>query len=47
MKIWREEKYNRKGEQQLAEYLDSYHLKKGYLLSFNFNKNKTIGLKEI
>lgn len=47
MKIWRGEKYNRKGEQQLAEYLDSYHLKKGYLLSFNFNKNKTIGLKEI
>ncbi len=23
------------------------HLKKGYLISFNFNKHKTVGVKEI
>ena len=34
-------------EKQLAEYLEYYHLEKGYLLSFNFNKNKKIGLKEV
>ena len=34
----------KRGEKQLAEYLEYYHLEKGYLLSFNFNKNKKIGL---
>lgn len=29
------------------DYLDYYHLKKGYMLSFNFNKKKQIGVKEI
>ena len=29
------------------EYLEHYHLKKGYMLSFNFNKNKDIGAKRI
>lgn len=47
LKIWRGEEYNKRGEKQLAEYLEYYHLKKGYLLSFNFNKNKKTGLKEI
>lgn len=28
-------------------YLDYFHLKKGYMLSFNFNKKKEIGVKEI
>lgn len=37
MKIWHGEEYNRRGELQLAEYLDDYGLDKGYLLSFNFN----------
>lgn len=37
----------REHEEQLAEYLEYYHLDKGYLLSFNFNKNKQTGLKEI
>lgn len=32
---------------KLAEYLDYYHLKKGYMLSFNFNKKKEIGVKEV
>ena len=47
MKIWRGEEYNRRGEQQLANYLEAYHLDKGYLLSFNFNKNKKVGAREI
>jgi hypothetical protein len=46
MKIWNGESYNTRGEQQLLDYLDHYHLKKGYMLSFNFNKKKTIGLKK-
>ncbi len=36
-----------RGEEQLAGYLDHYGLKKGYMLSFNFNKKKEIGVKEI
>lgn len=47
MKIWRGEEYNRRGEKQLFDYLEYYHLDKGYLLSFNFNKKKQIGVKEI
>ncbi|MCD8132477.1 MAG: ATP-binding protein [Clostridiales bacterium] len=47
MKVWRGNAYNERGEQQLAEYLDYYHLKKGYMLSFNFNKKKEIGIKEV
>lgn len=47
MKIWHGEEYNRKGEEQLAGYLEQFHLDKGYLLSFNFNKKKEIGVKKI
>ncbi len=47
LKIWRGNAYNERGEKQLAEYLDYYRLKKGYMLSFNFNKKKEIGVKEI
>ena len=47
MKIWHGKEYNERGEKQLTEYLDYYHLKKGYMLSFNFNKKKEIGIKEI
>ena len=43
MKIWRGDSYNKRGEQQLLEYLDAYHLDKGYMMSFCFNKNKTPG----
>lgn len=39
--------YRERGERQLAEYLDYYHLDKGYLLSFNFNKSKEVGVKEL
>lgn len=47
LKIWHGEEYDKRGQQQLAGYLDDYHQKKGYLLSFNFNKNKQIGIREI
>lgn len=47
MKIWHGEEYNRRGELQLIRYLDDYVLDKGYLLSFNFNKNKKVEMKEI
>ncbi|TAG41203.1 MAG: hypothetical protein EAZ31_07790 [Cytophagia bacterium] len=41
LKIWRGEEYHAKGIEQLANYLDIYQEKEGYLLIFNFNKNKT------
>ncbi|MCM1232450.1 MAG: AAA-like domain-containing protein [Ruminococcus flavefaciens] len=47
MKIWHGDEYNRRGERQLAEYLDYYHKEKGYILSFNFNQNKEPGIREI
>lgn len=47
LKIWRENSYNERGEKQLADYLEYYHVKKGYMLSFCFNKKKNIGVKEI
>ncbi|MCD7865406.1 MAG: AAA-like domain-containing protein [Clostridiales bacterium] len=47
MKIWHGQEYNKRGENQLLEYLDYYHLRKGYMLSFNFNKNKQIGVREV
>jgi len=39
--------YNERGEEQLSNYLEYFHLTKGYMLSFNFNKKKEIGVKEI
>ncbi|MCD8369919.1 MAG: AAA-like domain-containing protein [Clostridiales bacterium] len=47
LKIWRGDSYNMRGERQLRDYLDYYHLNKGYMLSFNFNKKKEIGVREI
>lgn len=47
MKLWRGNAYNERGERQLMDYLDYYHLEKGYMLSFNFNKKKGIGVKKI
>lgn len=47
MKIWHGSEYNRRGEQQLIQYLDDYQKTKGYMLSFNFNKNKRAGVWEI
>ena len=47
LKIWRGDEYNSRGEQQLSDYLDYYNLKKGYMLSFNFNKQKQSGVYDI
>lgn len=38
LKIWRGEKYHKKGLIQLGEYLEQYGLDKGYLLVFDFRK---------
>ena len=46
MKIWHGNEYNSRGEEQLLGYLEDYHLEYGYMLSFNFNKNKKVGVKE-
>ncbi len=46
-KIWYGNAYHMRGERQLADYLEHYHLKKGYMLSFSFNKKKEVGVKEI
>ena len=47
MKIWHGDEYNYRGEEQLIGYLDDYHQNIGYMVSFNFNKNKKIGVHEI
>lgn len=47
MKIWHGNEYHTRGEEQLLGYLDDYHLERGYMLSFNFNKNKKPGVKEL
>lgn len=47
LKIWHGEEYNKRGEEQLIDYLDSYHLTIGYMISFNFNKKKEIGVHKI
>jgi len=47
LKIWHGSEYNERGEKQLSEYLEYYHINKGYMLSFNFNKKKKIGVKKI
>ena len=45
MKIWHGYEYNTRGEEQLLGYLDDYHLDRGYMLSFNFNKKP--GVQEL
>ncbi|MBQ8637769.1 MAG: AAA-like domain-containing protein [Lachnospiraceae bacterium] len=47
MKIWHGDEYHTRGEKQLVGYLDAYHKKEGYMVSFNFNKKKKIGVHEI
>lgn len=48
LKIWHGDAYNSRGEDQIVGYLEYYGLKKGYMISFNFNKmKKEIGVKEI
>lgn len=47
LKIWHGEGYNSRREKQLFEYLEFYKQEKGYLLSFNFNKQKKTGIHEL
>ena len=47
MKIWHGNEYHNRGERQLIGYLEDYHLDTGYMVSFNFNENKEIGVREI
>ena len=44
LKIWRGQVYHEKGEEQLANYIDYYHLDTGYMLTYNFNQKKSSGL---
>ena len=45
-KIYYGNEYNLRGEKQLMGYLDDSHVKKGYMLSFNFSKKKNVGVFE-
>ena len=47
LKVWRGEEYHEKGLKQLADYLDINNQNKGYLLVFNFNKNKEYKKEEV
>lgn len=47
LKIWRGDRYNAAGERQISEYLDYWNLNMGYMLSFNFNKNKEQGVHPV
>ncbi|MCM1267892.1 MAG: hypothetical protein NC302_08310 [Bacteroidales bacterium] len=47
LKIWHGNEYHERGEKQLVEYLDYFRKDKGYMLSFNFNKKKETGVKQI
>ena len=47
LKRWYGPKYHQKGLEQLSDYLDTYSLREGYLLIYNFNKNKEYKEEEI
>ena len=47
VKLWYGQARHEQGEAQLAEYLRHYHMKRGYLLVFNFNKTKETGVREV
>ena len=47
LKIWRGQRYNAKGEQQIMDYLDYFNLTTGYMVSFNFNKSKRPGVERL
>jgi hypothetical protein len=42
LKIWRGEKYEERGREQLAGYLATRGLAEGYLVTFDFSKNKIL-----
>ncbi len=47
LKIWRGHAYHQTGLKQLSDYLDTYSLKEGYLLIYDFNKNKAYKQEQI
>ena len=47
MKIYHGNEYNLRGEEQLKGYLDDYYMQTGYMLSFNFNKKKQVGVRKV
>ncbi|MCB0594130.1 MAG: hypothetical protein H6557_31325 [Lewinellaceae bacterium] len=47
LKRWRGESYHQKGLQQLSNYLDTYSLQKGFLLIFDFRKQKEYKTEKI
>ena len=47
LKIWRGPRSNEAGEKQVADYLDHFGLSVGYMLSFNFNKQKEPGMRRV
>jgi len=47
LKIWRGEKYAQEGRMQLCNYLEYQNLEKGYMVFFNFNKNKKYECSDI
>ncbi len=47
LKIWHGPKYHEEGLRQLSRYLDTFSLKEGYLLIFDFNRNKAYRQEEI
>jgi hypothetical protein len=47
LKIWRGEDYHQKGLKQLLDYMDIQQLDIGYLVIYNFNKNKEYKSKRL
>ena len=47
LKVWHGEEYHEKGLKQLVDYLNINNQNKGYLLVFNFNKNKEYKKEEV
>ncbi len=47
LKVWNGEKYEEKGLEQLAGYLEAQGLDNGYMVVFNFNKNKEYAKQRI
>lgn len=47
LKRWQGEIYHQKGLEQLCDYLDLYNLEEGYLLIYDFRKNKEYKTEEI
>ena len=41
LKIWRGDKYEQTGREQLSEYLAIRDMDEGYLVTFDFSKNKS------